>query len=142
MNCRDIMTEDVRWIAPADTIQRAAELMRAANIGLLPVRGDGAAVLGMVTDRDLVVRALAAGAAPDSGVEQFMTRNIVSCHPDDDIAVAENLMATNQIERVLVTDYQDRLIGVISLSDLVEFDTDEGADTARNVMEREAPSPY
>lgn len=120
MRCRDIMRTDVRHVTAMDTIRTAAEIMRDASVGFLPVVDSASQVIGVITDRDLVVRALADGRSPDTALSLLMTDEVVACVPDDDIRVAAARLARMKRSRVVVVDEDGTLAGVISLSDVVE----------------------
>jgi CBS domain-containing protein len=127
MKIRDIMTRDVQTVSPGDTIRRAAQMMDELNVGVLPVC-DGTALVGMVTDRDITVRATSAGLAPEScKVAEVMTGSPRYCYEDDPVSEVTRLMAGQQIRRVPVIDRDDRLIGIVSLGDLAIDAKDTGA---------------
>jgi CBS domain-containing protein len=141
MRCSDIMKTNVQTVSPEDTIRLAAEKMAYANVGFLPVRDASGKVLGTVTDRDIAIRAVAKGRAPgDCRVREVMTADVVACRPDDDLKMAERVMAQAQKSRLLVTDVTGQLVGVLSLSDIAENDSGRrAAKTLREVAAREAP---
>jgi CBS domain-containing protein len=115
---RDIMTRDVECVWPDDTLQEAALRMKELDVGPMPVC-DYDRVVGMLTDRDITVRAVAEGRDPRSTrVRDVMTRNVVSCSEDDGVEEAARLMQERQIRRLLVLDRDKRLIGIVSLGDL------------------------
>ena len=126
-----------------DSIRLAAEIMSAANIGFLPVCDDGGKVVGTVTDRDIVVRAIARGLDPAlARVTEVMSRDVVACRSDDELTLAEQLMANYQVARLVITDDDGTLEGVISLSDIAEHEpARRAARTLRAVAAREAPRP-
>jgi CBS domain-containing protein len=102
MQLNRIMTEYVEVIAPEMSIQEAAEQMRSLDVGVLPVC-NGGRLVGMLTDRDLAVRAVVDGRDPKSTtVEEIMTRQIAFCFEDQDIEEAERVMEKNQIRRLPV----------------------------------------
>ena len=118
MKIRDIMTHDVQTVSPNDTIRRAAQMMDELNVGVLPVC-DGTKLVGMVTDRDITVRATSAGLTPDGcKVSEVMTEGARYCYEDDPVVEVTRLMAGQQIRRVPVVDRNDKLIGIVSLGDL------------------------
>lgn len=141
MRCDEIMKSRPECLEPGATIRDAATKMRDHNVGFLPVC-DQDRVLGVITDRDLVVRCLADDHGADEPVHQVMTTQIVACRPDDDVRRAEQLMGQAQKSRILVTDAQGRLVGVISLSDIAQVDDDAEsvARTMREVTDRETRS--
>jgi CBS domain-containing protein len=115
---RDIMTRNVECVWPDDTLQEAALRMKELDVGPMPVC-DYDRVVGMLTDRDITVRAVAEGRDPRSTrVRDVMTRNVVSCSEDDAVEEAARLMQERQIRRLLVLDRDKRLIGIVSLGDL------------------------
>lgn len=118
MKIRDIMTRDVQVVSPDDTIRRAAQLMDDLNVGVLPVC-DGTRLVGMITDRDITVRATSAGLGPEEcTVSQVMTDEPAYCYADDPVIEVTRLMSSRQIRRVPVIDDQKKLIGIVSLGDL------------------------
>jgi CBS domain-containing protein len=120
-------------------VQDAAQRMRDAAIGFLPVCDDSQKVLGTVTDRDLTIRVLADGRAATTPVDEIFTRECVACGPDDDLRKAEELMARNHKSRILCVDGDGRLVGVISLSDVAQREKGaRAAETLREVSQREA----
>jgi CBS domain-containing protein len=140
-SCGDIMKRQALTVSEDDTIQLAAEKMALANVGFLPVCDRNGKVLGAITDRDIAIRAVAVGLSPATcTVNHAMTRDVVACRADDDLAAAENLMAQRQVSRLLVTDEDGTLKGVISLSDVAQREpARRAAATLRAVSAREAP---
>jgi CBS domain-containing protein len=119
MKIRDVMTSDVRTIAPTASIQDAARLMAETDVGALPVANDER-LLGMLTDRDIAVRAVARGLGPDATVREAMSDEIKYCFEDDDVEdVCENL-ADQQLRRLPVVDADKMLVGIVSLADLAK----------------------
>ena len=119
------MTPDVVCVTPEATLMEAARTMKSLDIGPLPVcKGDR--LLGMVTDRDITVRATAAGRDPrKTPVSDVMSTEVVCCHEADDIRVAARLMQDAQLRRLLVVDDDGRLVGIVSLGDLALQSGDE-----------------
>lgn len=118
MKIADLMTRDPQTIAPDDTLRRAAELMDDLDVGVLPVC-DAGRLVGMVTDRDITVRATAAGESPEAAkVGEIMTTDLRWCYEDEDVEGAERMMRQAQIRRLPVLDRDRRLVGVLSLGDL------------------------
>lgn len=114
------MRTDVRHLTAEDTLRTAAMVMRDTAVGFLPVVDSVSSVIGVITDRDLVVRGLANGRSPETAVSLVMTDEVVACMPDDDIRVAAARLARMKRSRVVVVDEHGALAGVISLSDVVE----------------------
>jgi CBS domain-containing protein len=138
--CGAIMKTNIRTASPDETLRQAAEKMALANVGFLPVRDATGRVIGTITDRDIVVRGVAAGSPSELGrVGDVMSRQVLACRADDPPTVAEDLMAQNQVSRLVVLDDEGRLAGVISLSDLVEHEPARRvARTLRALAAREA----
>jgi CBS domain-containing protein len=118
MLLKNIMTHEVEVIAPEATLQEAAEKMRRLNIGPLPVC-DGERLLGMLTDRDIIVRAVAEGCDPKTTtVREAMTPDIAYCFEDQEVHDAAQIMEQYQIRRLLILNRDKRLVGIVSLGDL------------------------
>ena len=126
MKVKDIMTRTVEMVGPQDTLQTAALKMKDHDIGVVPV-ADGGRVVGIVTDRDIVVRGTAAGKDPKSTpVSEGMTTSVVTCHEEDRIDDVARTMKDRQIRRVVVLGDAKRVVGIVSLGDLaVETRDDE-----------------
>ncbi len=120
MQLKEVMTRQVEEIGPDATIQDAARKMRTLDVGSLPVCKDGE-VVGLITDRDIAIRAVAAGRDPNQTlVRDAMTERTFHCYEDQDVDVAVKLMEKEQIRRVPVFDRNERLAGIFSLGDLAE----------------------
>lgn len=117
MKIRDVMSKDVQVARPNDTIQEVAARMAAGDFGFIPV-ADGDNLVGAITDRDITVRAVAAGAAPTARVVEFLSRDALVVRADDDLKSALDLMSSRQVRRLPVVDKDGRLVGVVSLGDL------------------------
>lgn len=118
MQVKDVMSRDVEVVEPQTTLEEAAAKMDALNIGPLPVV-EGERVVGMITDRDITVRATAAGRDPTTTtVEDAMTHEVVACFDDQDVTEAARLMEEKQIRRLVVLDRNEKLVGIISLGDV------------------------
>ena len=123
MNVRDVMTSNPRTVSPSDSIQIAARIMKDEDTGVVPVVENGRPV-GIVTDRDIVVRCIAEGGGGDRPVREVATTELVSVKPDDSTRDAEKLMSECQIRRLPVVE-DGRLVGIVSLGDLA---VKEGSD--------------
>ena len=129
MQIKEIMTPNVEVVGPDDTLQAAAKKMRDLDVGAIPVR-DGEKVHGILTDRDITVRAVAQGLDPRSTpTASVMTREICWCYEDASVEEAEKLLSDNQIRRILVMDRDQQLVGIVSLGDLAT-ETNQPQDTA------------
>jgi CBS domain-containing protein len=118
MKVKQIMTPDIECAWTDDTLQEAAYTMRERNVGLLPVC-DRDHLTGMLTDRDITIRAVAEGRDPRSTrVREVMTLDIICCCEDDEADKAARLMQDRHVRRILVLDHRKLLVGIVSLSDL------------------------
>lgn len=143
MKLREIMTDTVVRINPEESVAVAARTLARYNIGMLPVCGGDGRLCGVVTDRDLVTRCIAAGKDPTrTSVRQVMTSNVVSASRDMDTVAAAQLMGRQQIRRLPVLE-NGRLCGMVSLGDLANREetaydaTDALAGISRNVSVRD-----
>ena len=117
MKVREVMTRDVEVARPNDSIQSVAKQMAQLDVGSMPVC-DGQRIQGMVTDRDITIRAVAQGLSSDSPISQVMTGNLEYLYDDDDLDHAADKMADSQIRRLPVVDRDNQLVGIVSLGDL------------------------
>ncbi|MCF7697451.1 MULTISPECIES: CBS domain-containing protein [Mycetohabitans] len=131
---QEIMSRDVVHISPSDTIRHAAELMDQYDIGVLPVC-ESRKLTGMVTDRDLAVRALAAGKELDSPVSEVCTPQVEWCMEDDDLDAVQKRMADAQLRRMPVINRQKELVGVLSLGDVATRSVGASHDEVANTLE-------
>ncbi len=131
MKVSEVMTAQVVTAKPTDSIQTVARQMRDSDIGSLPVFDDGK-VVGLVTDRDLVVRMLAEGADAASPVSQAMTEDVQTCREDDSLADATAKMGNHQLRRLVVLNDSGALAGILSLGDVA---VDYGNKQVGHVLE-------
>ena len=117
MKVRDVMSKDLQVARPGDTVRDVAARMASGDFGFMPV-ADGDTLIGTVTDRDLVIRALAQGAATSAPVVEYITRDPHTAFADDDLKTVLDAMSAKQIRRLPVLDKDSRLVGVVSLGDL------------------------
>lgn len=117
IRCRDIMTSSVKTATRDHTLKDVAALMRDGDMGSVPVVEDGKLV-GIVTDRDIVVRSIANGKDASSSVVESMTTDIFSVKPDDFVFEAIRLMGDKQVRRVPVVDNDGLLVGIIAMADI------------------------
>ena len=136
MKLREIMTSNVEVIHPDDTLQTAAEKMRDRDIGFLPVC-DGNRLIGVLTDRDLITRALADGMESKAMLgRDLVTAPAIYCFDDQSVDEAAKLMHDNQIRRLVVLSRDKQMVGVISLGDLVMTSNDKlTSDVLQSVSE-------
>ena len=130
MLVRDVMTRKVCIANPEQSLQQVAQIMAEESVGCLPV-GEDDRLVGMITDRDITIRAVAQAKAPDTTkVRDIMSRNVKYCFDDDDIAsVAEN-MGDIQLHRLPVLNQHKRLVGILAVSDIANYDGPSAAGEA------------
>ena len=139
MLCETLMKTSVECVTPDESVVIAARLMRDGNLGFLPVCEEySGRVLGTVTDRDITLRLVAERLPLWTRVEDVMTRDVIACSPDDDLDTAHDLMAENQVSRIMCIDDDEQLVGVISLSDVAQMDGTQAVRTLKQVSAREA----
>ena len=131
------MKSQVECLNAQESISAAGRRMRDREIGFLPICDADGRVLGTLTDRDIAIRCVAEGKSLESPVSDCMTREVVSCAPDDDVDRAQELMRRHKKSRIMVCDADARLVGVISLSDFAQEDEGRAARTLAEVAERE-----
>lgn len=123
---KQIMTTDVSSVTPQDTVTKAASIMEQLDVGSVPVT-DSNRVVGIVTDRDIVLRGVAKGKDANQKVSDVMSKNVKCATPDMDVHKAADIMAENQIRRLPVVD-SDSLVGIVAIGDLA----------VENIFENEA----
>jgi CBS domain-containing protein len=142
MRCEEIMKREVAHVSPNDTVQTAARIMRDANVGFLPICYPSGRVVGVVTDRDIAIRLVSANRPGSASVSEIMTGDLIACRPSDDLHHAEELMGRHHVSRILCTDDNYQLQGVISLSDIARVEDDRhAAEAMREISERESAPP-
>ena len=129
MRISEVMTKDVRTVRPDQTAQEAASFMLNEDAGSIPVT-DGDRLIGMITDRDIAVRGVAAGSGPDTPVSDLMSSGIICAHIDDNVADIAVKMSEAQVRRLPVIDGDDKLCGIVSLGDLSRETDGESAHKA------------
>lgn len=117
MRIAELMTRHVEFVPHGATVKEAAELMGELDVGALPV-GTPEEVEGVVTDRDILYRVVAAGLGPETPVRDVASRPVIGCGEEDTLQAAMDLMATHGIRRLAVRDGEDRVVGWITLSDV------------------------
>lgn len=124
MRVEEIMTASVNSIESTDTIADAARRMAEDDVGALPILSDGKLV-GIVTDRDIAVRGVAAAISPQAPIRRVMSDNVATCSPDDDIETVLALMSREQIRRMPVCNDREQIVGIVALADLADHDPDK-----------------
>ena len=131
MKISEVMTTDVETVSADQTAREAASFMLRADTGSIPVC-EGGKVIGMVTDRDIAVRAIAEGRGPDTPVSELMSDGIVCAHEDEDVQAVAQRMSDEQVRRMPVLDSDENLVGIVSLGDLSR---ETGGDAAHQALE-------
>jgi CBS domain-containing protein len=136
MKISDCMSRDVQTISPEDSIQEAASLMTSLDVGSLPV-GQDDRLVGMVTDRDIVIRAVCAGKGADTPIRDVMSNELLYCFDDQDIDTVAKNMGEQKVRRLPVVDRDKRLVGIISLGDIAgsEADLENVGETLSEISE-------
>jgi CBS domain-containing protein len=137
MRVYEVMTPDAVVVAADMTLAEAAKRMKLLDVGPLPVV-DGKRVVGMLTDRDITIRATALGIDPKTlSVREVMTPEVVACLERDDVAAAARMMQLAQLRRLVVVDDDGGMVGIVSLSDIARRTHDEKltAETLEGVLE-------
>jgi CBS domain-containing protein len=133
MKIREAMTPDVRVANPDETIQQAARIMASLDAGVLPV-GENDRLVGMITDRDIAIRAIAEGKGPDAKVRDVMTKDVKYCYEDQDVNEVTRDMADLQVRRLPVLNRDKRLVGIVSLGDIaISPDNERAADALSGI---------
>jgi CBS domain-containing protein len=138
----EVMSREVSSVSPDDTIRQAAEMMDDLDVGALPVT-EGARLIGMITDRDITIRATAAGLGPEETlVTEVMTEDVCHCYEDQTIDEVMQDMRDLQVRRVPVVSRDDHtLIGIVALADLADPEAEaDPEDTAETLRDISAPS--
>jgi len=126
MRVSEAMTREVRVCTPGQSIREVAKIMEEIDAGAMPV-GENDRLIGMITDRDIAIRAVGAGKGPDTPVREIMSSEVMYCYDDEDLDhVAEN-MGDVQVRRLPVVNREKRLVGIISIGDVAQT---EGGKTA------------
>ncbi|MDZ4803089.1 MAG: CBS domain-containing protein [Bryobacteraceae bacterium] len=120
-SCNDVMTPDPTCVSAEDTVKAAAEIMKAEDVGAVPVVENGGSkrLIGIITDRDIVLNIIAEGRdAGSAKVEEVMSRNPVTCRGDEDVVNALDRMSAHQVRRIPVVDGKGHIVGIISQADV------------------------
>jgi CBS domain-containing protein len=142
MRVSEAMTRDVCVCDAGQSIRDCAKLMGEIDSGVLPVAA-GNQLVGMVTDRDIAVRGVAAGRQPDTPVGEVMSREVVYCFEDQDLELVASSMGEARIRRLPVLDRSNRLVGILSLSDVAQKHSPEtAADAVRCVSQAGGPHSH
>jgi CBS domain-containing protein len=129
MQVSEAMSTQVRIASPDQSIREAARIMAEIDAGVLPV-GENDRLVGMITDRDIAVRAVARGLGPDTPVREVMSAEVRYCFDDEDIEDAAQTMADIKVRRLPVLNRSKRLVGIVSLGDIAMVDGPDAAGDA------------
>jgi len=140
-----IMTPNPELVTPDDSVIDVARIMERENVGVVPVveSRDTRKAIGVITDRDIVVRVVAQGRDPNAvaNLREVMTQELVTCSPNDDDETCKGLMAEHQLRRILVVDEHGSLIGVVSQADLArELPREKVGETVQAISEENEPT--
>ena len=133
LRCREIMTKNVTTAASSSSLREVAALMRDGDMGAVPIVDDGK-LIGIVTDRDIVIRAVAEGKDASTPIEMAMTTELFSVGPDDFVFEAVRLMGDKQVRRIPVVGEGGELAGIISMAD-VALETEDELEIAETLEE-------
>ena len=128
----EVMTSDVKVARPDDSVQQAAAMMADQDVGSLPVC-DGERLCGMITDRDIAIRAVATGLGTETPVREVMSEEVIWCLEDDDTQLVLWRMADRQVRRIPVIDAQRKLVGIVALGDLAIEDEENVDEALRDI---------
>ncbi|MGZ8254228.1 MAG: CBS domain-containing protein [Burkholderiaceae bacterium] len=131
-NISEVMTTDVQVVRPDETVQKAARIMADLDIGAIPVC-DGTRLQGMITDRDITIRATAEGRGGDTPVRDVMTTDVVWCSEDDNTQDVLERMSDAQVRRIPVVDLERNLVGIVALGDLAIEDVENVDEALRDI---------
>jgi len=140
LRCSEIMTRNVKTAAAGSSLGDVAAIMRDGDMGAVPVV-DGGKLVGIVTDRDIVIRGVAEGAGPGTPVSNVMTRDLFSVKPDNFVFEAIRLMGDKQVRRLPVIDSNGELKGIIAMAD-VALETEDEREIAETLEEISSGSSF
>ncbi len=141
MQVRDVMTKDVQVIHAATSVRDAARKMKELNVGILPV-AEKQKIVGVLTDRDIVVRSTAEGLNPEKEmIGSLMSGNVIWCFEDEDIDSAIDKMKKAKIRRIPVVSRENELVGIISIGDVaIEGDERRAGETLEQISHPNRPN--
>ena len=140
LRCSEIMTRNVKTAAAGSSLGDVAAIMRDGDMGAVPVV-DGGKLVGIVTDRDIVIRGVAEGAGPETPISNVMTRDLFSVKPDNFVFEAIRLMGDKQVRRLPVIDSNGELKGIIAMAD-VALETEDEREIAETLEEISSGSSF
>lgn len=135
MRVSEAMTRDVRVASPEQSIREAARIMAEIDAGVLPV-GENDRLVGMITDRDIAIRAIAQGKGPDATVREVMSEEVKYCFEDEDLNQVARNIGEIQVKRLPVVNRDKRLVGIVSLGDIAKVEGPEVTGEAERGIAR------
>jgi CBS domain-containing protein len=136
MRVSEAMTREVRVASPGQSIREVAKIMDEIHAGSVPV-GDNDRLVGMITDRDIAIRAVAQGKGPDTPVREVMSDSkVLYCYEDEDLSHVAQNMAQEQVRRLPVVNREKRLVGIVSLGDLAQNEGRAAGKAVKGVSKR------
>jgi CBS domain-containing protein len=133
MRVSEAMTREVRVANPGQSIREVAKIMDEINAGSMPV-GDNDRLVGMITDRDIAIRAVALGKGPDTPVRDVMTtEQVLYCYEDEELDHVAKNMSQQQVRRLPVVNREKRLVGIVSFGDVAQKETRAASKAAKGV---------
>ena len=136
MKINECMCQDVCFVKPDCNVYDAARIMNENHVGCIPVCDDQKYLVGVITDRDIVLRSVACDKnAKQTPVSEIMTTNVCTCGCEEDVSTAQNTMAKNQIRRIPVVDDQNKMVGILTLGDLAHNGKQIGQQDFSTTME-------
>ena len=134
MDIKDIMTKDLIIGKNTDNIKKISELMKEYDIGFIPISKDKK-IIGVITDRDIVVRAICNNINYDTPIENYISPNIISCDVDSSINEVLDIMKQSKIKRIIVTELE-KIVGIVSISDIINNSNEKNAlDAFKEIYE-------
>jgi CBS domain-containing protein len=133
MRVSEAMTREVRVATPGQSIREVAKIMAEIDAGAMPV-GDNDRLVGMITDRDIAIRAVAQGKGPDTPVREVMsTEQVLYCYEDEELDHVAKNMANEQVRRLPVVNREKRLVGIVSLGNLAQTEARSASKAVKGV---------
>ena len=132
MRVSEAMTREVRIATPGQSIRDVARLMKDLDAGAVPV-GENDRLVGMITDRDIAIRAVALGKGPDTPVREVMSEDVKYCYDDEELDHVAKNMSEHQVRRLPVVNREKRLVGIVSLGDVVQRETKSAIKAVKGV---------
>lgn len=138
MKIQECMSKDVKVCAPDDTIRDVARKMLECDCGIMPI-AENDRLIGVITDRDIALRAVAEGKGPDTPARSVMSTEVLYCYDDEDLQEVSDNLATLKIRRMPVVNREKRLVGIVSLGEIARQDGNSGEAAFREVSKPGGP---